>query len=190
MTQPVWFSCRRRPGARCLRCRCGDPLPQTVLEPGPYARLRLARAILYTTRTIPLLYYKDEIAPAGANDPDNRRTFHGGSSRRDSSRELDPSQQTHYELCRRSVNSVRRIPAQRGDRVTTRVDDQLLVYRRRPVAIAFIVVTSVLRPTSSSSPTSQAPSERFWGTRAWHDTDGVRVRVGANDVAIVGTSTP
>lgn len=40
--------------------------------------LMLAQTLLCTTRGIPLLYYGDEVAMEGRNDPDNRRDFPGG----------------------------------------------------------------------------------------------------------------
>ncbi len=40
--------------------------------------LKLAMTVLLTTRGIPQLYYGDEIAMRGGNDPDNRRDFPGG----------------------------------------------------------------------------------------------------------------
>jgi neopullulanase len=42
------------------------------------AGLKLAFTFLLTTRGIPQLYYGDEIALPGGNDPDNRRDFPGG----------------------------------------------------------------------------------------------------------------
>jgi glycosidase len=42
------------------------------------AGLELAQTFLLTTRGIPMLYYGDEIAMRGGNDPDNRRDFPGG----------------------------------------------------------------------------------------------------------------
>ncbi len=48
-------------------------------EPGATTEgLKLAQTFLMTTRGIPLIYYGDEIAMAGGNDPDNRRDFPGG----------------------------------------------------------------------------------------------------------------
>ncbi len=48
-------------------------------EPGATTQgLMLAQTFLMTTRGIPLIYYGDEIAMPGANDPDNRRDFPGG----------------------------------------------------------------------------------------------------------------
>jgi neopullulanase len=40
--------------------------------------LRLAFTFLLTTRGVPLIYYGDEIAMRGGDDPDNRRDFPGG----------------------------------------------------------------------------------------------------------------
>ena len=42
------------------------------------AGLKLAYTLLLTVRGTPMLYYGDEIALAGGNDPDNRRDFPGG----------------------------------------------------------------------------------------------------------------
>lgn len=48
-------------------------------EPGAtVAGLKLAFTFLMTARGIPLVYYGDEIAMPGGNDPDNRRDFPGG----------------------------------------------------------------------------------------------------------------
>lgn len=40
--------------------------------------LRLAFGLLFTVRGLPLVYYGDEIAMPGGNDPENRRDFPGG----------------------------------------------------------------------------------------------------------------
>ncbi|HEY3440847.1 MAG TPA: alpha-amylase family glycosyl hydrolase [Paludibaculum sp.] len=48
-------------------------------EPGAtVAGMKLAYTFLLTTRGIPMIYYGDEIAMPGGNDPDNRRDFPGG----------------------------------------------------------------------------------------------------------------
>jgi glycosidase len=51
---------------------CGS-MPAVPTDPAVYARIRRALAVLYTMPGIPFLYYGDEIALAGGNDPDNRR---------------------------------------------------------------------------------------------------------------------
>lgn len=48
-------------------------MPSTPTDPAAHARIRRALAILYTMPGIPFLYYGDELAIAGGNDPDNRR---------------------------------------------------------------------------------------------------------------------
>lgn len=47
-------------------------------DPASLNKLKLAFALTLTLRGIPQLYYGDEIAMAGGNDPDNRRDFPGG----------------------------------------------------------------------------------------------------------------
>jgi glycosidase len=42
------------------------------------AGLMLSLATVFTVRGVPMIYYGDEIAMAGAGDPDNRRDFPGG----------------------------------------------------------------------------------------------------------------
>lgn len=51
---------------------CGT-MPGTPTDPAVFARLKRAFTVLYTTPGIPFLYYGDEIAMPGGNDPDNRR---------------------------------------------------------------------------------------------------------------------
>ncbi len=50
-----------------------DMLPGVVDDPAVFERLRRAWALLLTIPGVPLLYYGDELAMAGAGDPDNRR---------------------------------------------------------------------------------------------------------------------
>lgn len=49
--------------------------PQATIE-----SLKLAYICMFTIRGVPLLYYGDEIAMKGGDDPDNRRDFPGGWS--------------------------------------------------------------------------------------------------------------
>ena len=51
---------------------CGS-LATTPTDPAAFARIRRAFTALYAMPGIPFLYYGDEIAMAGGNDPDNRR---------------------------------------------------------------------------------------------------------------------
>jgi glycosidase len=47
--------------------------PPTVRDPGNYAKLELAQALLLSIDGVPMIYYGDEIGMTGAGDPDNRR---------------------------------------------------------------------------------------------------------------------
>ncbi len=47
--------------------------PWAPTDVGPYRRLGLAWAFLFTMEGVPLVYYGDEIGLPGAGDPDNRR---------------------------------------------------------------------------------------------------------------------
>lgn len=59
-------------------------------EPGASVEeLKLAFTFLMTARGIPMIYYGDEIAMRGGNDPDNRRDFPGGW-REDSRNAFEP----------------------------------------------------------------------------------------------------
>jgi glycosidase len=54
-------------------------VPRLANSPGvTMDSVKLAYTCLFTIRGVPLLYYGDEIAMKGANDPDNRRDFPGG----------------------------------------------------------------------------------------------------------------
>ena len=59
--------CRFQGAAPC------ESLPGTVDDPAVFQRLRRAWALLLTMPGVPLLYYGDELAMAGAGDPDSRR---------------------------------------------------------------------------------------------------------------------
>ena len=65
---------RRDPAVGCrYDDECEFPLAAGTNDPAIYRHLRLVWGLLYTTQGMPLLYYGDEIAMAGGNDPDNRR---------------------------------------------------------------------------------------------------------------------
>jgi glycosidase len=57
----------RWPGSGCAT------LPGQPTDPAVYGRIRRAFTALYSMPGIPFLYYGDEIAMPGGNDPDNRR---------------------------------------------------------------------------------------------------------------------
>ncbi len=68
------------PNAQLLWSFIGDhDMPRFMSAPGAtIGGLKLAYTCIFTIRGVPLLYYGDEIAMAGGDDPDNRRDFPGG----------------------------------------------------------------------------------------------------------------
>jgi glycosidase len=106
---------------------------------------RLAFTFLLTTRGTPLVYYGDEIALAGGNDPDNRRDFPGGfpGDSRDAfvAAGRTPDEQAVFERLRALLLLRRALPAlRRGRLVNLQVDEQAWVYARvgegAPVLVA------------------------------------------------------
>jgi glycosidase len=70
-----------------------DPPPDPDSDV-PYRRLEIGMALLFTMPGIPVLYYGDEVALAGASDPDSRRVMPDLSS-------LTPNQAHVAEVTRR-----------------------------------------------------------------------------------------
>jgi glycosidase len=111
-------------------------------EPGATPEgLKLAYTFLLTVRGTPLVYYGDEIAMPGGNDPDNRRDFPGGWTA-DGRNAFEASGRTPGEQSVWShVQSVLRL---RASRVELRsaptehlyVSEQVFVYRRGKTIVA------------------------------------------------------
>lgn len=70
------------PNSRVLTTFVGvHDMPRFMNEEGATIEgLKLAQTLIMTSRGTPLLYYGDEIAMQGGEDPDNRRDFPGGFS--------------------------------------------------------------------------------------------------------------
>ena len=79
---------------------CGS-LPATPVDASVFQRLRLAFTVLMTTPGIPLIYYGDEIAMPGGNDPDNRRDMIWG----DALAELDMSDAGNLSALQRELRA-------------------------------------------------------------------------------------
>ena len=98
-------------------------------EPGATREgLMQAQTFLMTTRGIPLIYYGDEVALAGAGDPDNRRDFPGGwpgdqhNAFTNEGRSKDERQV--FDHLRRVIALRRELaPLRRGKLLTLGVDD-------------------------------------------------------------------
>ena len=111
-------------------------------EPGATSEgLKLAYTFLITARGTPLIYYGDEIAMPGGNDPDNRRDFPGGWTA-DPRNAFEASGRTAVEQSVWShVQALLKVRAERADlrRGMTEnlvVGDQTYVYRRGKTVIA------------------------------------------------------
>ncbi|MFA6091624.1 MAG: alpha-amylase family glycosyl hydrolase [Elusimicrobiota bacterium] len=98
--------------------------------------LKLAFTFVLTTRGIPLIYYGDEIALRGGEDPDNRRDFPGGwpEDPRNAFTEKGrtPQEAGVFEHVRR-LAGLRAVcePLRRGRLVNLAVDERTYVYARR-----------------------------------------------------------
>ncbi|MCC7052177.1 MAG: cyclomaltodextrinase N-terminal domain-containing protein [Gemmatimonadaceae bacterium] len=105
------------------------------------AGLKLAYTVLATTRGTPLIYYGDEIAMPGGNDPDNRRDFPGGW-REDPRNAFEASGRTDVEQGVWShLQTLLTLRAGRADLRTAmaenlQVGDQTWVYKRGRTVVA------------------------------------------------------
>jgi len=106
--------------------------------------LELADTFLMTARGIPSLYYGDEIAMRGGNDPDNRRDFPGGwpndmpNAFAAAGRSTD--QQAVFEHLRRLTHLRAELePLRQGKMINLELSDQTYVYARVTMTQAVIV---------------------------------------------------
>ncbi len=115
-------------------------------EPGATAEgLMLAYTFLLTSRGIPMIYYGDEIAMPGGNDPDNRRDFPGGwreDSRNAFTREGRTAQENAVYGHLRRLIALRKSSAalMRGKTQNLLVTDQHWAYSRTAGEETVIVV--------------------------------------------------
>ncbi|AKT40283.1 alpha-amylase family glycosyl hydrolase [Chondromyces crocatus] len=100
-----------------------SPPPQPT-RAEPYQRTRLALALVLTLPGMPVLYYGDEVALAGAGDPDNRRVMPALDA-------LSAEQEATLMLTRR-LGKLRRCSAalRRGERQLLVAGKQLYAFRR------------------------------------------------------------
>jgi glycosidase len=100
-----------------------DPAPQPS-SAWPYARQRMAIALTFAMPGMPLLYYGDEVALAGASDPDNRRVMPAVEA-------LSEEQVTTRTAVKRLGWARRCLPAlRRGKRVPVWADAGTLAFAR------------------------------------------------------------
>ena len=107
--------------------------------------LKLGFTLIMTARGIPLIYYGDEIALRGGDDPENRREFPGGwpGDPRNAFEESDrtPEEQAVFERVRKLTRLRRRLePLRRGSMLTLSVSEQTFVYARATKEDTVVVV--------------------------------------------------
>ena len=109
------------------------------------AGLKLANAFLLTTRGVPQLYYGDEIAMTGPDEPTTRGDFPGGfpgdkrNAFQSSGRKKD--EEDLFQYIRKLTRLHRELePLQRGELVNLYVSDQQYAYARKTKTAAVVVV--------------------------------------------------
>jgi len=107
--------------------------------------LMLAQTFLMTTRGIPLLYYGDEIAMPGGNDPDNRNDFPGGWANDNHNGFTNdgrtPEEREVFNHVKQVVELRREVaPLRRGKLVTLSVDDEHYAFARTTARESVIVI--------------------------------------------------
>ncbi len=124
--------------------------------------LKLAFTLLLTTRGIPMIYYGDEIAMQGGNDPDNRRDFPGGfpGDTRDafSAQGRTESENAVYDHVRKLAGVRSQNPCLRGGKVVDLMaTDQVYAYARPSAACtAVVVLNNATQTVHVSAPLSGA----------------------------------
>jgi glycosidase len=120
-------------------------MPRFMNEPGATtAGLKLAQTFILTTRGIPQVYYGDEIALAGAADPDNRRSMPGAfaGDARDAFTEAGrtTAEEAVFEHLRRVIHLRQDLePLRRGTLQQLYVADQQYVFARTTAGASVIV---------------------------------------------------
>jgi glycosidase len=115
-------------------------------EPGATTEgLKLAFTFLATVRGTPLVYYGDEIAMRGGNDPDNRRDFPGGwkGDPRDAfaAGGRNEEEQSVFERVRRLLRlRAEEAVLRRGEMVNLAVGEQTWAYARVSAGAAAVVL--------------------------------------------------
>jgi glycosidase len=130
-----------------------NPPPQPS-DPEAYARTRMALAFILTLPGLPVIYHGDELALAGAGDPDSRRVMPDPSA-------VTPAQEEVRALVGR-LGKLRRCSAalQRGEREPIVVGPDIYAYRRDagdgdPVLVFFSkakTAVSIPVPSGAASP--------------------------------------
>ena len=150
-------------------------------EPGASVNgLNLAFTYLLTSRGIPMIYYGDEIAMPGGDDPDNRRDFPGGW-KEDARNAFTPQGRTPDE--ERVWEHVRKLAQLRRDFAALRggemkqlvVSDDVYVYTRGDM---IVMLNNARQPAQIVAPAASG---------AWRDLLDTVGKVAAHDESLTVT---
>jgi neopullulanase len=154
-------------------------------EPGATVDgLKLAYTFLLTARGTPLLYYGDEIALPGGNDPDNRRDFPGGWAGDARDAFTASGRSAEQQAVWSHVQALLRLRAERAELRRARpehlvVGDQLFVYRRGRTVVALNNGTRPIEARLPPSVTSLAPDALGLCAAPRRDAQGIVITVPA-----------
>ncbi len=117
--------------------------------------LKLAFTCLLTLRGIPTIYYGDEIAIRGGNDPDNRRDFPGGWAGDPHNAFVESGRSAEenavFEHVRKLTHLRSSLPSlTSGELITLLADEQLWVYARRSGGeTAIVAINNDTKPVNA-----------------------------------------
>ncbi|HKP87302.1 MAG TPA: alpha-amylase family glycosyl hydrolase [Blastocatellia bacterium] len=139
------------------------------LEGGTPVGAMLHLAFTLTVRGTPQLYYGDEIAMEGGDDPDNRRDFPGGwtgdARNAFEARGRTPAEQRMYEWTRDWIRLRKEHGAlRRGHLFDLAFDDDVYVYARRDGGEAIVIAIN-RAPVAKQVSFSAAPLDAVDGLR-------------------------
>lgn len=124
-------------------------MPEQPADPAVFARLRRAFTVLYTMGGIPFVYYGDELAMPGGNDPDNRRdmVFTGplASLAMGATSVSDEQAALRAHLAALGTARARSMALRRGRRIPLLATEHLYVYAYAHEASGELAVVSVNR---------------------------------------------
>jgi glycosidase len=132
------------------------PPPQPSAS-APYRRQEMALAFLFTLPGLPVLYHGDEIALAGATDPDSRRVIPSLST-------ISPDQARVRETVRRLAEVRRCLKSLRtGDRIPLSVEEDTYAYLRDAGdgLPAFALFSRSASSTSIALPAGKTPAGNY-----------------------------
>jgi glycosidase len=175
-------------------------VPRFMNEPGASVEgLKLAFTLLLTTRGIPMIYYGDEIAMRGGNDPDNRRDFPGGFPGDSRNAFAEPGRTQEEQSVFARVRSLAHLRAscdslQTGRLVQLLADEQTYAYARTGGSCTAVVVMNnstregrFVVPLAGIKMTGDAIHDAMGGRDARHTGGTLTVELAPRTAAVYVT---